>query len=208
MAPKPSAPGKAACLAALAWCVFVLLLHGTYGVFACSADTATCAESRSEDGFYGGVLVDQQGQLVRNTALSVAFGSRNHGRIQDVVGGFATDAQGRYCVVWAQESATPSVTLRSQVLRFERPWQPLGAAQPPPGCQTSDRGVPWNRSKDDASSPQFIALPVVVALGVLLLLAALAFRATPSARRLRTAGLAFTYASTALFIALWFIWAA
>jgi hypothetical protein len=204
-----TAPSKArkwavlgVCLAALAWCGFVLFFHWVAGALACGWDTSYCAQSRDKNGVYRGVLVDRHARTVTGTAFSVAFESRRSARPRDV-SGFSTDAQGRFCIVWAQESITPFLHVDGSVTSIRDPWQPLNGANPPPGCQAGDQGIPWNRADDLTSSAQFLAVPAVAGPGMVLLLVALVLGGAPTARRPRTAGLALTVASTLLAALLW-----
>jgi hypothetical protein len=193
---------RAVCLVALVWCGFVLLFHWVAGAFACGFDTSYCAYSHDKNGIYQGVLVDRRGRTLTDTTFTVAFESRRRAHPRDV-SGFSTDAQGRYCIVWAQERDTPFAQFDSSETTIEQPWRALNGAQPPPGCQSGDQRIPWNRANDLTSSAQFLAVPAIVVPGAVLLLVAVALGAAPSGRRARSAGLLLSAASTALTALLW-----
>ena len=144
------------------------------------SDTSYCAESRAKNGLYRGVLTDRRDRTVTSAPFTVAFESR---RDERDVAGFSTDAQGRYCIVWAEERITPLAHVDGSQPRIEAPWRPLNGARPPHGCQAGDGGIPWNRADDLGSSVQFLALPAIAILSAILLLVGLA--GTPTGRRAR-----------------------
>jgi hypothetical protein len=189
--------GGGVCAVTLLWCGVVLLLHWAAGAFACGWDTSYCAQGRAKDGVYRGVLVDAGDRTLANTAFAVTFASR---LTAPAVRGFTTDARGAYCVVWAEERIVPFITAGSSpTLPTDVPWEPLRGAAPPAGCQSGDRGIPWNRSDDLQRTPQYISVFAVVLPGVALLLLGLV-RGT---RRARHGGLGLAFAGTLLAAALW-----
>jgi hypothetical protein len=203
-----SQPGRWAarsvCVIALVWCGFLLLVHWAAAGLACAHDTSYCALNRHKNGLYRGTLVDRQGRPITDTAFSVSFESRRRAHPREV-GGFSTDAQGRYCIVWAAERITPFVHFDDVERTIQTPWQPLNGPNPPRGCQSGNHGIPWNRADDATSSPQFIAVPALAVPGALLLLVALVAGVAPTARRPRRAGLALTVASTMLAALVWLV---
>ncbi len=194
---------RAACLAALVWCALVLFVHWAASAFACGWDTSYCANSRDKNGLYTGVLVDRQGRRLTETSFSVLFESRRDADPRDV-DGFSTDARGRYCIVWAQESVTPFARVDGYETSIDVPWEPLNGDDAPPGCQAGDNGIPWNRADDLKTSAQFIALPALAGPAMILLLVGLVVGARRPAWP-RTAGLALTAASTLLAAVLWLL---
>jgi hypothetical protein len=189
-------------LAALVWCGVVLLFHWAAGAFACGWDTSYCAQSRDKDGLYRGVLVDRQGRTVTNTPFTVGFESRRNAEPGEV-GGFSTDSAGRFCILWAQERITPSISLDGAPEGSIQGWEPLNGSDPPLGCQAGDEGIPWNRADDLKTSPQFMSVPALAVPAAALLLVALLGGRTGT-QRLRQAGFALTFASTLLAVILWF----
>lgn len=193
----------ALCLAGLAWCGAVVLFHSFAAALACGWDTSYCAQGRDKNGLYRGVLIDRQGHVARNTRFTVAFESRRNADPREV-GGFSTDANGAFCIVWAQERSTPSITSDGAPRGSIRGWEPLNGADPPRRCQEGDRGIPWNRASDLKTSPQFMSVPALaVAAAALLLVALVGGRA--ETLRMRRSGLALTLASTLLAAVLWFV---
>jgi hypothetical protein len=192
---------------ALVWCGVVLLFHFAAGAFACESDGSGCALSRHKNGVYEGMLVSRGNEKWLNTAFSVSFESRRDARPRET-GGFSTDATGHYCIVWAQEEVWfvhVAGVAGDGAVRFSDPWQPLNGADPPPDCQTSDQGVPWNHAQDLMSSPEFLALPALAVPAVALLLIALLLEGAPKARHARAVGLVLTVASTGLAVLLWLL---
>jgi hypothetical protein len=192
---------------ALVWCGVVLLFHFAAGAFACESDGSGCAHSRHKNGVYEGMLVSRGNEKWFSTAFSVSFESRRDVLPRET-GGFSTDADGHYCIVWAQEEELfvhVAGVAGDGAVTFTDPWQPLNGADPPPDCQTSDQGVPWNRAQDLMSSPEFLALPALAVPAAALLLVALLLEGAPKARLARTAGLVLTAASSGLAVLLWLL---
>jgi hypothetical protein len=121
------------------WCLVVLFLHWLGAVSACGGwggDTSSCAYSRAKNGTYQGVLVAPTGAPLRNFAFAVSFDSRRHSSLRSVHG-FTTDAQGGYCIVWADEHRVPYIDSVGDVRAL---WQPLNGRHPPPGCRSGNQG--------------------------------------------------------------------
>src|SRR5215210_160571 len=190
------------CLIALVWCCFVLLFHWFAGMIACGLDTSYCAMGHEKNGLYQGVLVDQHGRTMANTSFALRFESRDRAHPRDVHG-FSSDAQGRYCIVWAQERITPIARFDGTETAIKGFWKPLNEGQPRPGCQSGDHDIPWDRADDLTSSARFLAVPAMAVPAAVLLLVALVLGAGPSGRRARAVGLLLAATSTALTALLW-----
>jgi hypothetical protein len=193
---------RAVSAGAVVWCGLVLLFHFAAGAFQCGLDTSNCAVSASKNGIYQGVLIDEEYRTWADTSFSVAFASRRSSR---PVGGFATDAHGEYCIVWAHERITPRAHVEDggPSIQVDAPWRPLNGADPPPGCDAGDEGIPWNRGDDLQNTPQFFSVPVVIVPAAALLLLALLIRRTPWTSLCRRGGLALTAVGTLLTAILW-----
>jgi hypothetical protein len=193
---------RVACILGLAVCGFVLLVHYFFGGIACSFDTSYCAMTRHKDGLYRGVLRDRQGNVLADTPFTVRFESRRNERRRDV-GGFRSDGQGRFCIVWPSEEITPFIELDGTDA-IHTPWVSLGRQAPPPGCQPGDAGIPWNRSDDLESTIQFRSVPALLVPAAALLVLAFLFRMEGAGKLLQRGGLALTAAGTVLAAVLWF----
>jgi len=207
-APTPVPWGTVACLAGLVWGAVVLVVHLAGGALVCNPRTtenSSCAHSHAKNGIYQGVLGagSSQGRARASTAFTVHFSSRRDAHRD--VSGFTTDAQGGYCIVWAEERSTPVASYDDTVASIKADWRPLAGAKPPTGCQAGDRGIPWNRADDLRHTPQYVAGLILTLAGMALLLLALVLRNAPSAWWLRTAGLSVTAASTLLVALLWLV---
>jgi hypothetical protein len=187
--------GRAICVAALAWTAAVLFAHWMLASLTCAWDTSYCAHTREKNGIYQGVLVDSNDQPIAGTPFTVAFASRRDGRD---VGGFSSDGDARYCIVWARERITPFVHFASgRETSIRGPWRPLHGPNPPPGCQSGDRGIPWDRADDLKSAPQFLLVAVLGFATMGLLLLGLALGRVRAATRVRGLGVAMTIVATA-----------
>jgi hypothetical protein len=202
MTARSSAPAPALsrlCLAALLWCIVGLTAHWAFAGLACGGDTTNCALSHDKNGVYRGVLADAQGRALTNTSFSVAFASRQTSSPRDV-SGFSTDANGDYCIVWAEERITPFLQVSPSFgTSLSEPWKPLNGASPPHGCQSGNQGIPWNHASDLKRTPQFVSVIVLGIASALLLLVGLTFPA------FAIAGLTLTTATTALGAILWIL---
>src|SRR5215475_12489026 len=183
--------------AALLWCAALLVAHAYAGTVACGwlEDNNRCAGHRAKDAIYRGVLVDDQGRPLTG-AFTVSFPSRD-----EPVGGFSTDADGRFCIRWGSDGIAYAHIGGTTVV----PQFPNERSGPPPSdCQEGDAGVPWNRAKDLTRSPQYLSLWFVALLAAVYLMAAIGRRGNPSGERPRNVGLALTGVATLLFVVLWF----
>jgi hypothetical protein len=153
----------------------VLFLDLVAGGFACGTDTAYCALTREKNGYYEATLPAVQ----QGAPLQVSLESL---RGEEPVR-FTAGPGGSVCIVWAQEHVTPFVTANGQTTGLQH-WQ---SGQPPPGCQTSDVAIPWNRAEGVTSRWQYKL--IIAAPGLALLLLGLsAFFPLPWKGRLRYAG--------------------
>jgi hypothetical protein len=182
---------------ALMWAVLVLLVHWAAAGLACGWDTSNCATSHDKNGLYQGVLDERRGEPFTNTPFTVAFESRRHAHPREVAG-FSTDAEGRYCIVWAQERITPFAHVADLTRPIRGARQPLNGTDPPPGCQTGDQAIPWNRADDLRRSLQFLSVPAAVVPGMILLLVGLVGGASS-----RRAGVVLILTGTAVAALLW-----
>jgi hypothetical protein len=145
------------------------------GSLACSHDNANCAESTEKDGVYRGALVNHDGSPAANTEFTVAFQSREGEA--DVA--FTTDANGAFCIRWANESITPHVqedqlTISEAEFPEDRSLSNFKeSTSGPPDCQSSDATIPWNRAETLQSSWQFVLMMGLAAGAALVLLLAL-----------------------------------
>ena len=73
---------------AAVWCSFVLLAHIAAAAISCSGDTSSCATTRHKTTVFQGHLTYD------NTPFEIVATGVG------MVGGFRTDAHGRYCIVW------------------------------------------------------------------------------------------------------------
>src|SRR4051794_34096168 len=131
---------RAVCGAGLVWCIAVVAVHWGTASLGCAFDTSNCAYTHEKNGVYEGVL-RHRGRALENRRFSVAFESRSG---EDDVAGFRTDADGRYCIVWADERITPFASTAGAADIALRGWRET--SDPGPRCQTADEGIPWNRS--------------------------------------------------------------
>lgn len=178
----------------------LLVLHWGAAQLVCAWDTSYCARSREKDTEYRGRLVGDDGRVLADATFEVAFESRaREGRVR----GFSTDAEGDYCVRWAQESVIPYAYVDGgPSLPLESPEDEVvdADADPTVPCQEGDAGVPWNRSDEVTSTTEFRALLVAAALAVLVLIIGL-FRPL---RAIFYAGSALTASVAVAFAVLWF----
>jgi hypothetical protein len=188
---------RVACAAALVLCVVVVAVHWGATSLACAFDTSNCAYSHEKDGVYEGVL-SARGRPLDRRRFSVAFESRSG---KPPVAGFRTDRDGRYCIVWAQERVTPFASTAGAGSIALRDWRQT--SEPPPRCQTADEGIPWNRSDDRMSRPQFI-VPVVLAAAAAVPLLILLIGG-PTRRGAVRAGVAMAAVTTVAVAAVWLV---
>jgi len=157
---------------AMFWCVLVLLAHAAGGWLACGFDTSDCATTTAKTFVY-------QGQLRYPNA---SFDVTGPGAYR--VGGFRTDSQGRYCIVWTPDGA--GFTLRGNpnyVIGTTGTGQRLHG-HPPAGCQYLSVVIL------DLATMGLLAVGIVRG------------RRYPGGE-IRAIGLALTAASTALPLILW-----
>ncbi len=174
----------------------VLFLHWAIGNVTCEWDTSYCAESREKDTEYRGQLVAEDGRVLADTAFSVRFESRN----DEPVSGFRTDADGRACVLWADEAVSPNAYVGDEpVGRLEVPGEE-DFVDPAQECQTSDAGIPWNRTREITRTPQFLSAFVPGLLAIAALLVGV-FRPN---RALFALGSALTAVTFVCLVVLWF----
>lgn len=198
------------CLAACG-CLVVLGIHEFSGGWVCNIDTAYCATSGQKDGLYTGVLRDPDGRVLASTPFTVAFASRSVAG--DTVGGFRTDQTGRYCIRWAGERVTPFLYVNGRFAGGARNgWQPLHGASPPRGCQSGNRGIPWDRTDALKSTPEFRSVVIGGLASIGLLALGLLLGRIGEGREIRLAGLALHRAglvlsavSTGLFFFVWYV---
>jgi hypothetical protein len=184
------------------------LAHLTFVGLSCTGDTSECAHSIDKDGFYAGSLRYPDGRPYRSAEFELAFATRDDRPHVP----FETDAEGRYCVVWANERVYPSASTPSgEELLGNRgssslgPWEELNGRDPPPGCHESNEGVPWNRADDAEQTWQSRLLTFLPLASIAVLLAALAGRRTRYALRLFLAGGLLFAADLVAFVLLWFL---
>jgi len=176
---------------AMFWCALVLLAHVAGGWLACESDTSDCATTTAKTFVY-------QGQL---RYPSTPFDLTGPGAY--LVGGFRTDSQGRYCIVWTPDGAG--------FLLAGNPNDMIGGTgagqrlhgQPPAGCQYGNGGVLWDRSRDLTSSPQYLSVVILDLATIGLLAVGIARGKRHPGAEIRAIGLALTAASTALPLILW-----
>lgn len=185
------------------------LAHLTFAGLGCFGDTSTCAQSVEKTGVIEGTLLTQNGDLYRSSEFEVEFASReNRSPVT-----FHTDAEGRYCIHWASERSYPSAAAPTgeplvgnedgdpELLS----WRELNGADPPPGCEEGDAGVPWNRADDAESTWQYWLLIALPLAAIAALAAALIGRRTPYALRLFASGGLLFAANLIVFVVLWFV---
>ncbi|MDA0181615.1 hypothetical protein OJ997_15020 [Solirubrobacter phytolaccae] len=174
----------------------LVFLHWAVGNVTCGWDTSYCAESAEKDTTYQGVLETRDGRVLADTDFTVRFESRVG---EPDVGGFSTDADGRYCLMWASEPVSPGAYVGDEyVNRLERLGEDDVPVEP---CQTSDASLPWNRTEEVTRTPQFLAAFIPGGLAILVLLVGV-FRPT---RALFALGSVLTAATFALLGVLWFM---
>lgn len=184
-------------------------VHHFGTALSCGTDTSNCAESTEKNGVYAGVLRDLDGAVYRSAGFEVAFESRSREDLPKVH--LRTDGRGRYCVVWPRERVVPFPSDEAGTLLSGRDepliglgdWRDLEGADPPPGCEETDAGIPWNRADDAESSWQYwllLALPITAALAAAM---ALATQRTRLGRPLLLTGSALFVADLAIGAVLW-----
>jgi hypothetical protein len=117
--------------------------------------------------------------------------------------GSRTDARGRYCIVWAKETITPSAVVGDGGPIGLRRWRPLRGAAAPPGCQETAAGIPWDRAENLRSSWQFLTLLLLPALALSALAAAAGFRKRRGGCPLLAAGVVLAGAGLVAQFVLW-----
>ncbi|MBE2320819.1 hypothetical protein DVA67_032975 [Solirubrobacter sp. CPCC 204708] len=175
----------------------VVFLHFALGGLSCAWDTSYCAESPDKTTEYRGRLQTQDGRVLADTEFSVEFESR----LDEPVGGFRTDADGDYCVRWAREAVSPNAVVGDELVgRLEIP-EPEELVDETVECQSSDASIPWNRTEQLRSTPQFLGLfvPGVAAIALLV------FGLVRPHRAVFYAGCALTAVTCVGFAALWFV---
>jgi hypothetical protein len=183
--------GRLAATLALMWTVLVLLAHLVVGSYACGSDTSNCGRTRHKTTVYHGYVP------FPNTLFKVAFPSIvDYGGL---VGGFRTDSNGHYCIVWAPESGT--FIINGNQTNFGPPRGRLLLGRFPAGCQSGNRGVPWWRAEDLGSSPQYRSVTDAALLTMLVLVFGLIGGPSKLAARVRATGVVLALASTILFLA-------
>lgn len=188
--------------------VLLGMAHFTFVGFSCSGDTSECAQSVEKDGYYEGVLHHLDGRPYRSAEIEVEFASRKG----DSEVSFETDANGHVCIVWANERVYPKARtptgeplVGSESASELAPWHELDGRDPPPGCQESSAGVPWNQANDAESTWQnwlLILLPIAT-IGFLAV-ALIDRRGRHALRLFATGGLLFG-ANLIAFVVLWFV---
>lgn len=84
-----------------------LVFSGWRSFTACGWDTSYCAQSRLKNGYYAGVLRDEvTGNIIRSRRVQLDLSSR-----EDSAVGMTTDALGRYCIVWADETLLTAINV-------------------------------------------------------------------------------------------------
>jgi hypothetical protein len=190
------------CALAIAWCALVLVAHAFAGAISCGWDTSYCAQTHTKNGVYRGILRDNQGAAVASTRFTVSFESR---RGRPAVEGFATDAHGGYCIVWAQERIVPFANAGDELIPIPDPWESLERAGPPAGCQSGNAGIPWDRADDLSTRAPYRAVQVFALAAVALLAIGLVAGTRRGGRGACAAGLGLAGVSTALTAAQWFL---
>lgn len=187
---------------ALVWCTALLAarcLVAGLCAFDSGGDSGGCASTTDKNGLYRGVLVDQLGRPRVNTSFKVDFPFT----LNPPVGGFSTDAAGRYCIVWSDVAtglAVHYVAGGEEIPRPSRPWQPLNGRAAPSGCQRGNQSIRWWMLKNARGSPQYLLVVALLITSIVTLLGGLA----ASAVRFRQAGFALTGFSTAVAALVWF----
>lgn len=188
--------------------VLLGLAHFTFVGFSCFGDTSECAQSVDKDGYYEGTLRYLDGRLYRSAEIEVEFASRRN----DSAVSFETDPNGHVCVVWANERVYPKAKtptgeplVGSGSVSELAPWNELNGRDPPPGCQESSKGVPWNQADDAESTWQNWLLILLPLASIGLLAAALAGRRDDRALRFFAAGGLLFGADLIAFLVLWFV---
>jgi hypothetical protein len=162
----------------------MVLVHWTASDVNCFWDTSTCARSVEKDGVYEGTLQTDDGQLYRSSEFEVRFGSRE----QEPKVSFQTDENGSYCIVWAEDSYASATTPGGESLSGLGSWRDLGDRDPPPGCQESDEGVPWQNTEELESTWQFWLLIILPIAAIIVLGWGLVVRRTDRALAVFSAG--------------------
>ena len=185
--------GRLAATLALLWTVLVLLAHLLVGSFTCGRDTADCGVTRHKTMVYRGYVP------FSNTSFKVAFPSIvEYGGL---VGGFRTDRNGHYCIVWAPESGT--FIINGHETTFGPPDGRTLRGPVPGGCQSGDRGLPWWRARDLGDSPQYRSVAYAALLTMLVLVFGLIGEPPKLASRVRATGVVLALASSILFLVVW-----
>jgi hypothetical protein len=177
--------------------------------FACSGDTSECAQSSKKNGVYEGTLSYPDGRLYRSAEFEVAFASRKNE--SDLT--FETDAQGHYCIRWANERTYPTATTPAgEPLAGSGtggpslgPWDELSFFGAPTDCEEGSGGVPWNRADDAESTWQSRLLILLPLASIAAMIAALLGRRSRYALRLFVAGGTLFAADLLAFVVLWFV---
>lgn len=173
----------------------------------CSQDTSYCAYSLEKTGVYEGTLRTYDGRPYRSAEFEVAFESRrDHPPIS-----FQTDEAGHYCIRWAPERIAPSARTPSGEGLWGRErgfmglgeWRDLEGRDPPPGCQESDEGIPWNRADDPERTWQYWLLTLLPTTAFFLLLWALIGRRSRRAVLLFASGAGLLALDLVAFSILW-----
>jgi hypothetical protein len=132
---------------------------------------------------------------------------------------FRTDGQGRICLVWANESAYPSLftqsgqpllaRYRDYAYASEGPaaslggWRDLEGGDLPAGCESSDAGIPWYQAHDASSRWQAWLLLALPSAALILGCGAMAGYGNRRSRRLLAIGWAVLATDALAFPLLW-----
>lgn len=121
------------------WCLLVLLAHVAAGQFSCGQDTSSCATNRQKNTVLEGQLP------MANTSFQVVFEGAG------LVGGFRTDPNGHYCILWDPDGAAGDIVLNGRESGILGSGTPLRDV-PPAGCRSGD--VSGGASCDLLNEPQ------------------------------------------------------
>jgi hypothetical protein len=163
--------------------LLLLLFNWAAASLVCSQDTSYCAESTEKDGIYRGELINSDGSPAANREFTVSFQSREYE--PDLA--FTTDANGAFCIRWAQESITPHVQEADLLIADPSSEYPDSritdfkeSTAGPPDCQSSDARIPWHNAENLKSSWQYVLMMGLAAGAALLFLLALLRAREPS----------------------------
>jgi hypothetical protein len=188
--------GRLAATLALLWAVLVLLADITGGQLACGFDTSDCVPTRAKTMVYEGRLPFPHTSFeVDVSSVRLAGGG--------LVGGFRTDNNGRYCIVWAPKDGSFVINGSENYGHFYPGMGHVLHGQPPAGCQSGNQNVPWWRAHDLTSSAQYISVIVAALMAMIALAVGIIGGRSMQAARVRATGLILALASTVLFLVVW-----